>query len=64
MNQANSSSRLVYVPVENGAFSGHDACSDVSYFHGIHWPNDMEYSVHPNTEGHIAYSQDVLNAMN
>lgn len=60
---AQNSSRLVFVPVASGAFAGHDACSSDSYFHGIVWP-EVEYSVHPNADGHVAYKEDLIAAMN
>ncbi|HET6746929.1 MAG TPA: SGNH/GDSL hydrolase family protein [Candidatus Saccharimonadales bacterium] len=55
--------RLVFVPVSNGAFVGHDACSSNSFFNGIVISNP-EYSVHPNADGQIAYKDDLKSVMN
>lgn len=46
--------RLHFVDMSTGAFLGHDACSDESYFNGIDIVNP-EYSIHPNYDGQIAY---------
>jgi lysophospholipase L1-like esterase len=62
-NSHHSSDRLTFVPVDNGAFIGHDSCSSDSYFNGIVYP-DMEYSVHPNAKGHTAYKNDLAGVMN
>ena len=62
VNTRYSSSRLIFVPVEDGAFVGHDACSSDSYFYGIVFPNS-EYSVHPNINGHIAYRSYMSDAI-
>lgn len=61
-NAQYSTNRLKFVPVDEGAFAGHDACSDDSYFHGIVFP-DTEYSVHPDRDGQIAYAVDLAGAM-
>ena len=50
-----SSTRLHYVDVENGAFEGHDGCSEDSYFEYLHFPFEQEYTAHPNQSGHQAY---------
>ena len=63
VNTQYSSSRLVFVPVENGAFSGHDLCADDSFFNGIVFPSTGD-SVHPNAVGHVAYKEDLIGAMN
>jgi lysophospholipase L1-like esterase len=61
-NTQYSTDRLEFVPVDEGAFAGHDACSDDSYFHGIVVP-DTEYSVHPDVDGQEAYAADLSDAM-
>ncbi|HEU5121943.1 MAG TPA: hypothetical protein VFT59_03785 [Candidatus Saccharimonadales bacterium] len=59
VNAQNSTTRLHYVDVNDGAFVGHDICSSDSYFNGIDVFNP-EYSLHPNNNGHIAYAEDFL----
>lgn len=54
-----SSTRLHYVDVENGAFEGHDGCSEDSYFEYLHFPFEQEYTAHPNQSGHQAYYVDM-----
>jgi len=54
---AESTTRLHFVDVESGAFSGHDICESDSYFNGIDFFNP-EYSVHPNIDGQAAYAAD------
>lgn len=63
VNTNESTSRLVFVPVDAGAFYGHDLCSSDSYFNGIFWPNNREYSIHPNSDGQTAYAEDVASAI-
>lgn len=60
---AKSTTRLHFVDVESGAFSGHDICETDSYFNGID-PFNPEYSVHPNYGGQAAYAADFETEMN
>lgn len=62
VNTEKSTSRLHFVDVEGGAFSEHDVCSSSSDFNGVDLFN-TEYSVHPNADGHIAYSEDFADAI-
>jgi hypothetical protein len=57
-----STTRLHYIDVASGPFSGHDSCSDDSYFNGIVVINP-EYSIHPNQSGHEAYKEEFENEM-
>lgn len=64
VNTQESSARLHYVDSASGAFVGHDICSSDSYFNGINTPPNMSYSLHPNSDGHIALKEDVSDYLN
>jgi hypothetical protein len=58
-----STTRLHYVDVSSGPFTGHDICEDDSYFNGMSAIN-TEYVLHPNTDGQIAYMEEFEEAIN